>query len=580
MAQRHSEKRAKLSKSARRKAKHLQYSRRVQQVLSAVPGEVASRVLNHYVAGTHESILGISVSPDDYSDPWEFRKDYFASRFLKKCPYLRTGIDTRGAATRKFWDAESECRRTNVRIRGLYRVEGGEASLPLRVSQIHAAREKIRSILGRFDPSEWFSLMRFGPGATLSTKGDWTSNYRKLLSKPDCTTLFYPFARSILSGSPVWARALGSAEPVVVPGNKVDFVPKDAKTDRPIAVEPLLNAYAQLGIGAMIRRRLLRVGVDLNDQTLNQACAYLGSLRHQDTTNWRTLDLASASDTVAYELVRELLPSDWFHAMDVSRSPSFEIDGERYDYQKFSSMGNGYTFELESLIFCSLIWAVGVSDSDRCVYGDDLAVFAPLEKVEDLIDLLSFCGFTTNKEKSFLVGPFRESCGKDYHSGVLCTPIYAREGMIDNPYFLHNVLMRYDFNTPEPYFTHVCRDMVEDVDPLLRFFIPDGYGDGGFVVPDIQGLLVGSAWSPKGVLPIRQSGQVEGWLVRHIVEKPVHRAVSSYYAAVGAMLLSVRGGANIDLYKPSKDLREPLFLGGFETARRRTRSKVGVLRFR
>jgi len=570
----------KASKSASRKVKLLRYSRRVQQVLSAIPGDIAAKILSLYKEGNHESILGLSVSPDDYSDPWSFRQDYLAVRFLQKCPYLRTGIDTRAVAAQKFWDAESECRRTNVRIRGTYRVERGEAVFPLRVKQLHAAREKIRSILGRFDSTEWFSMMRFGPGATLSTKGDWTSNYRKLQSSPDCTATFYPLARYILSSSRLWTLSCSREEPSIVAGNKVDFVPKNAKTDRPIAVEPILNGYAQLGLGGMIRRRLRSVGIDLNDQLLNQAAAYLGSLRYEDTTNWKTLDLASASDTIALELVRELLPSDWLHAMELCRSSSFTLDGELHTYEKFSSMGNGYTFELESLIFCSLIWAVGIADSDRCVYGDDLAVDAPLEKVEDLIDLLSFCGFSLNREKTFLTGPFRESCGKDFFKGALCTPLYAREGLGGKSYFLHNQLLRWDQGFGPGLFSSVCENLIEETDPLERYFIPDGFGDGGFVILDLQDVLRRSAESPKGILPRRCKGQVEGWITRHLVEQPIRRAMSRYHAAIGAMLLSVSGASYPDASSKDWHLRELTPTFGFETARRRTSTKVGKLFFR
>jgi hypothetical protein len=90
--------------------------------------------------------------------------------------------------------------------------------------------------------------------------------------------------------------------------------------------------------------------------------------------------------------------------------------------QKFSSMGNGFTFELESLIF----WALSKSVSDFVsVYGDDIIVDSTCR--DRFVDLFRFCGFTTNESKSFWSGPFRESCGKHYFQGTDVTPIYQKD---------------------------------------------------------------------------------------------------------------------------------------------------------
>jgi hypothetical protein len=48
--------------------------------------------------------------------------------------------------------------------------------------------------------------------------------------------------------------------------SKVRVVPKNAKTDRTICIEPDLNIFVQLGIGAVIRERLKAYGLDLNTQ--------------------------------------------------------------------------------------------------------------------------------------------------------------------------------------------------------------------------------------------------------------------------------------------------------------------------
>jgi len=97
-------------------------------------------------------------------------------------------------------------------------------------------------------------------------------------------------------------------------------------------------------------------------------------------------------------------------------------DGHGVLLEKFSSMGNGYTFELETLLFAAIsstalqmVGGKGVLGDDLYVYGDDIIV--PSEHSQSVIAALRFCGFTTNADKTFVAGPFRESCGGDFFCG-------------------------------------------------------------------------------------------------------------------------------------------------------------------
>jgi len=94
--------------------------------------------------------------------------------------------------------------------------------------------------------------------------------------------------------------------------------------------------------------------------------------------------------------------------------------------QKFSSMGNGFTFELETLIFSHVASVAGglTPGVDCFVYGDDIIV--PSEKADDVLSALRFCGFTPNRTKTFTSGPFRESCGGDFYGGVAVRPFYPK----------------------------------------------------------------------------------------------------------------------------------------------------------
>jgi len=143
-----------------------------------------------------------------------------------------------------------------------------------------------------------------------------------------------------------------------------------------------------------------------------------------------------ASDTLNYNTVAWLLPGDWFEYLSRVRSPLFKLDGEVRKYAKFSSMGNGATFALETLIFASMLHAVG--SRTGIAYGDDLTVEPEL--YPELCRLLKFFGFIPNLEKSYHTGPFRESCGKDYFQGADITPFYLRRtDAWDLPYACHNV---------------------------------------------------------------------------------------------------------------------------------------------
>jgi hypothetical protein len=106
--------------------------------------------------------------------------------------------------------------------------------------------------------------------------------------------------------------------------------------------------------------------------------------------------------------------------------------------EKFSSMGNGFTFELETAIFLCLILAVRnlraireplealvKPGADIWVYGDDIII--PTDWAADVVSALTYCGFETNGRKSFVTGSFRESCGGDFFGGVDVRPYLLEE---------------------------------------------------------------------------------------------------------------------------------------------------------
>jgi len=372
--------------------------------------------------GHYDDILSLTASPEHYCTADEFFPAYQATRLLQKSHWLPTGRDKRAAALERFWDAESSCRTTNEVFKA-FRCGSLEFHdqrvLPLLIK----AKRKIREVLRPFSPYDFLDHGGFGPGADSDTYGGKTSAYNKFSSPGSVTRECSVFLDFLASNSSLgklfqWNITQRSIECNRIPGNRVTFVPKDAKTDRSIAVEPRWNVFFQKGMGKVLRKALKRAGTDLDSQELNQELARLGSING----DLATIDLKSASDTVSVELVQFLLPSQWTHVLNALRSKQFTLKGKWYTSEKWSSMGNGYTFELESLIFHSLLASITENFS---VYGDDLIL--PTDKVDVAVLLLNVCGFTVNREKSFVTGVFRESCGSDFFNGTKCTPIYWKD---------------------------------------------------------------------------------------------------------------------------------------------------------
>jgi len=398
----------------------------IQDFLEGLNTPRALTVWLLYVNGEHEQLVSLPLPDQEtysYSDP--FFRDYQATVLLRKSTFLETGIDTKARALSKLQEAESHCKQSNERFRtsdlGL-----NQALNPL----IYRVKRKISSVLGPFDLDEFFSGAGWGPGATFSLPRKRATPVDKMLEhRITVTSDCYQIARSLIGRDIHWAQARGipadgpcsllASEFQIVKGNRVVTVPKDARSDRPIAIEPTANLFFQKGIGKMIRNRLRRVGVDLNDQSKNAELSRVGSIDGSVST----IDLSSASDTVCRELVRRVLPDDWAVWCERLRSKYSTIDGTTFVMnEKFSSMGNGFTFELESLIF----WALAsLFDPKASVYGDDIVVSTDV--YPDVICALIEFGFLVNYEKSFSTGRFRESCGSHYFGGFNVKPIYIKD---------------------------------------------------------------------------------------------------------------------------------------------------------
>lgn len=438
--------------------------------------------------GEYDQLLRKKVRSTDYNDPLAFRRDYQAVSLLSKASFFRVAsIDRRQTAIEKFWSAENDCREANERLRLYSCGQLMPNSLAIH-GVLHRAREFIRRVLGD-EPSrsKWSRSFRprFGPGVTTSARGRNLTHAQKYKSRIDVTPRLYPYIHDL------FGVRLGGRDVQLKAANRVTFVPKNALTDRTIAVEPHGNIYAQLGIGRMIRDALRHHGLNLDTQ--HEYNRWLASIAMD--ARLATVDLSSASDTLCRELVWLLLPEGWADLLDVVRSPYGELGGVEFEYQKFSSMGNGTTFELETLIFWALARATGSRDALTSAFGDDIIVEQHCADL--LIETLAFCGFTVNVQKSFTSGSFFESCGSDFHSNVNVRPFFWKELEPSLWFKMGNDILRYaSFDgaiAPEVAMLPAWLRVLSLVPSRLRLGVPVGLGDCGFIVP-MDHNLVKARW--------------------------------------------------------------------------------------
>lgn len=413
------------------------------------------------------------------------------------------GLDPEATAKKRFLAAERRCRRVNLRFANSNKLFQRK---PDYERYITAARRYIAWVIGEVpNLPKIYELCDFGPGAAIGCGGDTTSFARKLLADTwTCSRSAVPYAlgalwahaqvrewvlskegASIYSVDPDAFRDLVLSRLEYTEHNKIEMVPKTAKTHRAIAVEPVLNGFLQKGVGEFIAACLRQRGQDLRDQERNQMRAKIGS-RPDGGIPYITLDLSMASDTLALNVCKFLLPSEWYELLVQLRVQKGRLkDGGEISYSKMSSMGNGFTFPLETLIFSSICHAAAVvcnQKPDFSVYGDDIIVRQDLGLI--VVELLNLIGFSVNRDKSFFFGPFRESCGADWLGGVDVRPVVLDGPLasIEALFSIHNATMR----------SPLVEAMFENVRPTIRDMVPaefrflrpyPGQEDTAFEVP-------------------------------------------------------------------------------------------------
>lgn len=158
---------------------------------------------------------------------------------------------------------------------------------------------------------QFFDRGRAGPGSSIGARGQ--DFYTKLFDSPLTSTsaALYKHYSSRLQYFPRWKaaeenRCLHHESNVLVAGSRLNFVPKTADISRLICVEPNLNMFYQLGLGAVLEDRLRNVfDISLASQPeLNRELARVGSIFN----SFSTIDLSSASDSMSMKMLSEFPP--------------------------------------------------------------------------------------------------------------------------------------------------------------------------------------------------------------------------------------------------------------------------------
>lgn len=473
------------------------------------PIDLKIKIMDALNQGTHDRLMEIAgeLSAQVYTDHQTHYLMHQLAALISKYPNANlTGVSPEDAAIKVFAEAEARSEATNERILAGRRGMVGYASKDFDV-YLHMMRRYIARVLGRVslpdedgpnaDPDLALIMSRcmFTGGASLGVSGNATNLYQKLFQGLrdgwTCTPGALPYFVAALWENPIIREMILHKEGCdfvcydkhefvervhrsvrLVDHNKIAFVPKNARIHRIVAAEPTANTFVLKGTDEVLRMALRKEGLDLTDQEPNKRMAQQGSSDWEGVDPYCTIDLTTASGMMAFRLVEETFPEGWFSIINAMRAAYYELpNGSHGQYQCFGSMGNGTVFPLQTLLFASICNAAYEElelPSDFRVYGDDIIVRKSV--FARVVFMLREFGFEPNVKKTFGDGPFRESCGGDYHGGVNVRPVTLKYELSSLEAFFrfHNASLR-ENPLVHHYFRVVRRYLVKEVPKHLRF---------------------------------------------------------------------------------------------------------------
>lgn len=211
------------------------------------------------------------------------------------------------------------------------------------------------------------------------------------------------------------------------------LVDKTFKSKRMIVPNSSIGGLYSNGLGAVMTNRLRSGGYDLRVlPERHKLYARKASIDGQTAT----VDQTMASDNITTWLVQLCYPMRWARVLLNGRIGWLQVENELIDSPTMSTMGIGFTFPLQMVLFLGLTHACrdyheelyGKIATDRTIscFGDDLICPVVLKNMVEHVFLS--LGLLFNADKSYWQGPFRESCGGDYFHGLDVRPAYVPQG--------------------------------------------------------------------------------------------------------------------------------------------------------
>lgn len=324
------------------------------------------------------------------------------------------------------------------------------------------ARRICRKILGNFDEDALAAHFHFGARSSLgnpleSAFLDVKLSDPKALTCP--TALRRWFFKHYLHSDSLLKEIIRkvfktSRQSGVLPDLSADTlnlvqVPKSWKINRAITPLSLIGLFFSYGVGGAVEDRLAANRMDI--VSLQQRHRMLAK-RYSKTRTHVTADLQRASDSLRSDLLNRVLPRAWYRALRCTFIRQMLIGKTKLLTESVLPMGNGATFPVETLVFYSLIKAVGnllKVGGVYSVYGDDLIY--PRSIHPYVCQIFGELGIKINEDKTFVNSYFRESCGGDYFQGCDVRPALLPENKSPNPvgnryrqhlYKVYNTLLR------------------------------------------------------------------------------------------------------------------------------------------
>jgi len=318
------------------------------------------------------------------------------------------------------------------------------------LDQVQQVADLVSTSLGLYDPF-WYSFQKgqdnkgigfmHGPGAVAERLKPHEKSC--FLNWPQKLQTVFPYEWFGVASPLQTERPLNHESP-----SRLLVVPKTAKRPRLIASEPASHMWCQQSVRKFLVDRLrgsfVNHFVDFHDQRKSGDLVLQASLDRK----LATVDLSDASDRLTCWTVERVFRSNYsvlraLHAArtrylrdDISKVPSF------LKPKKFASQGTAVTFPVQSIVFFCIAMGVtldGEVSIDAMlryrnqvrVFGDDIII--PRHGYERLLRVMDALQLKVNKEKSFVNGHFRESCGVDGYLGYDVTPVKPLTVVANSP---------------------------------------------------------------------------------------------------------------------------------------------------